>query len=278
MWDVWDIDWYYCNSVDDFIVVLLIEVLFVNGVVQIVVVCLFLELMILQMIFFVFDLCIVLLCNEVDWYEMEKLFKFVFLFDIQVLYIEVEMQFGYQVCVIYMNISWEVVKFEILMYCFVLVCEQDFGVVFVNDLIYGYDMMCEVGEDGVIMIVWFLLLWVLCFFDLDMDYGFYEIEVGFVIGVDVVIVMVEGICINSLFLVICGVCEVELLVLVQGEGIVVLVVKFVDDGFGDVVVCVYEVFGCCVVGELLIGFDYCEVCEVSLIEDDIDDVCIGGEL
>ncbi|KYJ97968.1 alpha-mannosidase [Microbacterium sp. CH1] len=278
MWDAWDIDRYYRNSVDDLTAVSSIEASLVDGVAQIVVVRAFSESTITQTILLAPDSRTVLLRNEVDWHETEKLLKLAFPLDIQASHTEAETQFGYQARVTHTNTSWEAAKFETSMHRFVLVREQDFGAALVNDSIYGYDTTREVGEDGVTTTVRLSLLRAPRFPDPDTDHGLHEIEVGFVIGADAAIATAEGIRLNSLPTVIRGTREVEPLVEVSGEGIVVSAVKLADDGSGDVIVRVYEALGRRAVGELSVGFEHREVREVSLIEDEIEAPRLGGAL
>ncbi|MEZ7756798.1 glycosyl hydrolase-related protein [Microbacterium paraoxydans] len=278
MWDAWDIDRYYRNSVDDLTAVSSIEASLVNGVAQIVVVRPFSESTITQTILLAPGSRTVLLRNEVDWHETEKLLKLAFPLDIQASHTEAETQFGYQARVTHTNTSWEAAKFETSMHRFVLVREQDFGAALVNDSIYGYDTTREVGEDGVTTTLRLSLLRAPRFPDPDTDHGLHEIEVGFVIGADAAIATAEGIRLNSMPTVIRGAREVEPLVEVSGEGIVVSAVKLADDGSGDVIVRVYEALGRRAVGELSVGFDHREVREVSLIEDEIEAPRLGGAL
>lgn len=278
MWDAWDIDRYYRNSVDDLTAVSSVEASLVNGVAQIVVVRPFSESTITQTILLAPDSRTVLLRNEVDWHETEKLLKLAFPLDIQAAHTEAETQFGYQSRVTHTNTSWEAAKFETSMHRFVLVREQDFGVALVNDSIYGYDTAREVSDDAVATTVRLSLLRAPRFPDPDTDHGHHEIEVGFVIGADAAIATAEGIRINSLPTVVRGAREVEPLVSVQGEGIVVSAVKLADDGSGDVIVRVYEALGRRAVGALSVSFEHREVREVSLIEDDLDEARVGGEL
>ncbi|MCT1396358.1 glycosyl hydrolase-related protein [Microbacterium sp. p3-SID338] len=278
MWDAWDIDRYYRNSVDDLTAVSSIEASLVDGVAQIVVVRAFSESTITQTILLAPDSRTVLLRNEVDWHETEKLLKLAFPLDIQASHTEAETQFGYQARVTHTNTSWEAAKFETSMHRFVLVREQDFGAALVNDSIYGYDTTREVGEDGVTTTVRLSLLRAPRFPDPDTDHGLHEIEVGFVIGADAAIATAAGIRLNSLPTVIRGTREVEPLVEVSGEGIVVSAVKLADDGSGDVIVRVYEALGRRAVGELSVGFEHREVREVSLIEDEIEAPRLGGAL
>lgn len=278
MWDAWDIDRYYRNSVDDLTAVSSIEASLVGGVAKIVVVRPFSESTISQTIVLAPDSRTVLLRNEVDWHETEKLLKLAFPLDIQAAHTDAETQFGYQSRVTHTNTSWEAAKFETSMHRFVLVREQDFGAALVNDSIYGYDTSREVSDDAVTTTVRLSLLRAPRFPDPDTDHGHHEIEVGFVIGADAAIATAEGIRINALPTLVRGAREVEPLVSVQGDGIVVSAVKLADDGSGDVIVRVYEALGRRAVGELSVGFAHREVREVSLIEDDIDEARIGGEL
>ncbi|MEV8249699.1 glycoside hydrolase family 38 C-terminal domain-containing protein [Microbacterium sp. NPDC076768] len=278
MWDAWDIDRYYRNSVENLTAVSSITATVVGGVAEIVVVRPFSESSIRQTILLAPESRTVQLRNEIDWHETEKLLKLAFPLDVQAAHTEAETQYGYQSRVTHTNTSWEAAKFETSMHRFVLVREQDFGVALVNDSIYGYDTSREVTDDAVATTVRLSLLRAPRFPDPDTDHGHHEIEVGFVIGADAAIATAEGIRLNSVPTTVRGAREVEPLVSVQGEGIVVSAVKLADDGSGDVVVRVYEALGRRVAGALTADFAHQEVREVSLIEDDIDGARIGGEL
>ena len=278
MWDAWDIDRYYRNSVTDLTVVSSIEASVVDGVARIVVVRPFSESTITQTIVLAPESRTVVLRNDVDWHETEKLLKLAFPLDIQATHTEAETQFGHQSRVTHTNTSWEAAKFETSMHRFVLVREQDFGAALVNDSIYGYDTSREVSDDAVTTTVRLSLLRAPRFPDPDTDHGHHEIEVGFVIGADAAIATAEGIRLNAVPTVVHGAREVEPLVSVSGDGIVVSAVKLADDGSGDVIVRVYEALGRRAVGELAVGFEHREVREVSLIEDALQDARTGGEL
>lgn len=278
MWDAWDIDRYYRNSVENLTAVSSITASVVGGIAEIVVVRPFSESSIRQTILLAPDSRTVQLRNEIDWHETEKLLKLAFPLDVQAAHTEAETQYGYQSRVTHTNTSWEAAKFETSMHRFVLVREQDFGVALVNDSIYGYDTSREVSDDAVATTVRLSLLRAPRFPDPDTDHGHHQIEVGFVIGADAAIATAEGIRLNSVPTTVRGAREVEPLVSVQGEGIVVSAVKLADDGSGDVVVRVYEALGRRVAGALTVDFAHQEVREVSLIEDDIDGARIGGEL
>ena len=278
MWDAWDIDRYYRNSVDDLTEVSEITASVVDGAAVVKIVRPFSESTIAQTIILRPGSRTVLLRNEIDWHETEKLLKLAFPLDIQATHTEAETQFGYQSRVTHTNTSWEAAKFETSMHRFVLVREQDFGVALVNDSIYGYDTSREVHDDAVTTTVRLSLLRAPRFPDPDTDHGHHEIEIGFVIGADAAIATAEGIALNSPATVVQGAREVAPLVSVQGDGIVVSGVKLADDGSGDVIVRLYEALGRRATGSITADFEHSGIREVSLIEDALDEPRLGGEL
>ncbi|MDR6143134.1 alpha-mannosidase [Microbacterium foliorum] len=282
MWDAWDIDKYYRNSVDDLTAVDSISASVVDGTASVVVTRSFSESTIEQTITLAPGQRTVQLRNDIDWHETEKLLKLAFPLDVQATHTEAETQFGYQSRVTHTNTSWEAAKFETSMHRFVLVREQDFGVALVNDSIYGYDTSREVSDDAVTTTVRLSLLRAPRFPDPDTDHGHHQIEIGFVVGADAAIATAEGIRLNSLPTLVRGAHEVAPLVSVEGEGIVVSGVKLADDGSGDVIVRLYEALGRRAVGSLAADFEHQEIREVSLIEDTLDDgrawaaICVCG--
>ncbi|HWS50192.1 MAG TPA: glycoside hydrolase family 38 C-terminal domain-containing protein, partial [Microbacterium sp.] len=278
MWDAWDIDKYYRNSVDDLTAVSSIEASVVGTTAVVKVTRPFSQSTIEQTIVLAPGSRTVLLRNEIDWHETEKLLKLAFPLDIQASHTEAETQFGYQARATHTNTSWEAAKFETSMHRFVLVREADFGVALVNDSIYGYDTSRDVQGDAVTTTVRLSLLRAPRFPDPDTDHGHHAIEVGFVIGADAGIATAEGITLNATPTVLRGAREVDPLVSVVGQGIVVSAVKLADDGSGDVIVRVYESLGRRASGALEVDFPHREVREVSLIEDELAEPRLGGEL
>jgi len=277
-WDAWDVDRHYRRSVVDLTAATRVTASVEDGVAVVTVVREFSESVIEQTIMLRPGSRTVLLRNEIDWNETEKLLKLAFPLDVQAAHTEAETQFGYQSRVTHTNTSWEAAKFETSMHRFVLVREQDFGVALVNDSIYGYDTSREADDDGVTTTVRLSLLRAPRFPDPETDHGHHEIEVGLVIGADAAIATAEGIALNSLPTAVRGAREVEPLVAVRGDGIVVSAVKLAADGSGDVIVRVYEALGRRVSGALEIGFAHREVREVSLIEDELESPRRGTEL
>lgn len=279
MWDAWDIDRYYKNRVDDLTAVSSISASVVDGAAVVVVERAFSESRLTQTITLRPDSRTVLLQNDIDWHETEKLLKLAFPLDVFARETLAETQFGFQRRVTHVNTSWEAAKFETSMHRFVLAQEDDgFGVALVNDSIYGYDTSREVDGDDVTTTVRLSLLRAPRFPDPDTDHGRHEIEVGLVIGADAEIATAEGIRLNAPAHVVRGANEVEPLVSATGAGIVVSSVKLADDRSGDLIVRVYESLGRRTTGTLTVGFEHTGIREVSLIEDELDSPRTGGEL
>lgn len=277
-WDAWDIDRYYLGRVADLADAVSVTASVVDGAAVVSVRREFSESAIEQTIVLRPGSRTVLLRNDIDWHETEKLLKLAFPLDIQATHTEAETQFGYQARVTHTNTSWEAAKFETSMHRFVLVREQGFGAALVNDSIYGYDTSRDADEDGVTTTVRLSMLRAPRFPDPETDHGRHEIEIGFVIGADAEIATDEGIALNAPPTLVRGAREAEPLVTASGAGIVVSGVKLAADGSGDVIVRVYEALGRRTSGVLAIGFDHREVREVSLIEDELESPRTGAEL
>jgi len=279
MWDAWDIDRYYRNRVDDLTAVSSITASAEGGVATVVVERAFSESRLTQTISLAPGTRTVLLRNDIDWHETEKLLKLAFPLDLFARETLAETQFGFQRRVTHVNTSWEAAKFETSMHRFVLAQEDDgFGVALVNDSIYGYDTTRDADGDDVTTTIRLSLLRAPRFPDPDTDHGHHQIEVGLVIGADAEIATAEGIRLNALPSVVHGANEVEPLVSVTGAGIVVSSVKLADDRSGDVIVRVYESLGRRTRGALDAGFAHTGIREISLIEDELDSPRTGGEL
>ncbi|MBS1675166.1 MAG: alpha-mannosidase [Actinobacteria bacterium] len=279
MWDAWDIDKYYRNRVEDLTAVSSISASVEDGVATIVIERPFSESSLRQTITLRPGSRTVLLRNEIDWHETEKLLKLAFPLDVFARETSAETQFGFQRRVTHVNTSWEAAKFETSMHRFVLVQEDGgFGAALVNDSIYGFDTSRDVDGDDVTTTVRLSLLRAPRFPDPDTDHGRHEIQVGLVIGADAAIATAEGIALNAPATVVRGANEVEPLVAVTGEGIVVSSVKLADDRSGDVIVRVYEALGRRATGSLSVGFEHRGIREVSLIEDELEDPRTGESL
>src|SRR5690606_36937833 len=150
MWDAWDIDRYYRNRVEDLTDASSLTADVVDGVARVVVRRAFSQSTTTQTITLPPGSRTVLLRNEIDWHETEKLLKLAFPLDLFARETLAETHFGFQRRVTHVNTSWEAAKFETSMHRFVLAQEDDgFGVALVNDSIYGYDTSRDADGDDV---------------------------------------------------------------------------------------------------------------------------------
>ncbi|HKU10733.1 MAG TPA: glycoside hydrolase family 38 C-terminal domain-containing protein, partial [Sinomonas sp.] len=278
MWDAWDIDRYYRNSITELRDVTGIWSRLTEAGAEVVIERAFSKSTITQTITLAPGSRTLKIVNDIDWHETEKLLKLAFALDVQAAHSEAETQFGYQSRVTHTNTSWEAAKFETSMHRFVLVREADFGVALVNDSIYGYDTSREVADDEVTTTVRLSLLRAPRFPDPETDHGRHVIRTGMVIGAGPAEATRAGIELNAPGTVVRGGRDVPPLVSVVGEGIIISCVKLADDGSGDVIVRVYESLGRRTTGELSVEFPHREVREVSLIEDPLDEPRLGREL
>jgi alpha-mannosidase len=76
----------------------------------------------------------------VDWHEHDTLVKVAFPLDVLAQESTAEIQFGHVRRPSHANTSWDQARFETVMHRWVDVSEPDFGVAFVNDCKYGYDV------------------------------------------------------------------------------------------------------------------------------------------
>ncbi|WP_433675192.1 alpha-mannosidase [Microbacterium gorillae] len=269
-WDAWDIDRYYRNTATELRdVVTFTWGLGDHGHPTVRLHRRFSESSITQVITLAPGSRTLLIRNEIDWRETEKLLKQSFPLAIQAQTTDAETQYGYQSRVTHVNTSWEAAKFETSMHRFVLVQERGFGAAVVNDSLYGYDTTRDSDESGVTTTVRLSLLRAPRFPDPDTDHGLHVITTGLVIGADAESATAAGIELNAPATTVSGAGPVEPLVTVTGRGIVVSSVKLAADRSGDVIVRVYEALGERTTGEIRVSFAHAGVREISLIEDEL---------
>ncbi|MFK4790399.1 alpha-mannosidase [Microbacterium sp. ZW T5_56] len=278
-WDAWDIDRYYRNTATELRDVYTFTWgLGDHGHPTVRLHRRFSESSITQVITLAPGSRTLLIRNEIDWRETEKLLKQSFPLAIQAQTTDAETQYGYQSRATHVNTSWEAAKFETSMHRFVLVQERGFGAAVVNDSLYGYDTTRDSDESGVTTTVRLSLLRAPRFPDPDTDHGLHVITTGLVIGADTESATAAGIELNSPATAVSGSGPVEPLVTVTGRGIVVSSVKLAADRSGDVIVRVYEALGERTTGEIRVSFAHAGVREVSLIEDELPDARTGSSL
>ncbi|MFI9155100.1 alpha-mannosidase [Streptomyces sp. NPDC053367] len=265
MWDVWDVDRFYRNTVTD-----------LTGADEVTadeegvrVVRSFGSSRVTQVLTLAPDERRLVLDTEVDWHETEKFLKLAFPLDVHAERYASETQFGHFHRPTHTNTSWEEAKFEACNHRFVHVAEPGWGVAIVNDSTYGHDVTRAVRDDGDLgttTTVRVSLLRAPRFPDPETDQGVHRFRHALIPGADIADAVREGWRVNLPERRLTGAREVAPLVTVDQDAVVVTAVKLADDGGGDVVVRFHEAHGGRCRATLTPGFDVTEVQVTDLLE------------
>ncbi|MFF8945691.1 alpha-mannosidase [Streptomyces sp. NPDC014864] len=212
--------------------------------------------------------------TEVDWHETEKFLKLAFPLDVHAERYASETQFGHFHRPTHTNTSWEAAKFEACNHRFVHVAEPGWGVALVNDSTYGHDVTRTVrsgGDRGTTTTVRVSLLRAPRFPDPETDQGVHRFRHALVPGADIGDAVREGWRINLPERHVTGAGEVAPLVTVDEDAVVVTAVKLADDGSGDVVVRFHEAHGGRARATLTPGFAVAGVTVTDLLERPLSD-------
>ncbi len=206
--------------------------------------------------------------TDVDWHEREKILKAAFPLDVKADSSAAETQFGHVFRPTHSNTSWEAAKFEICAHRWIHVAEPGWGAAVVNDSTYGHDVTREVREDGgQTTTVRLSLLRAPRYPDPDTDQGGHRMRYALAPGATIGDAVREGHWFNLPERVVPGGAAVEPLVTVEDDGQVVLeTVKLADDRGGDVVVRLYESAGGRARTRLVAGFPLASATVTDLLE------------
>lgn len=216
---------------------------------------------------------------DVDWHEQQKLLKLRVPVDVHTDRAASEIQFGHIVRPTHTNTSWDSARFETAAHRWVRVAESDFGVAVTNDSTYGHDITRhERAAGGTYSLVRLSIIRSAMFPDPGQDQGAHHLEVGIVVGAEVVDAVAEGYRTNLPARVVTDAAEesVAPLVSIDEPGVVVEAIKLAQDGSGDVVVRLYEALGQRVHARLEAGFEVTGVIETDLLEREVDAAAVSG--
>jgi alpha-mannosidase len=207
--------------------------------------------------------------TEVDWHETEKFLKLAFPLDLHAERYASETQFGHVHRPTHTNTSWEAAKFEACNHRFVHLAEPGWGVAVVNDSTYGHDVTRTVrtdGDRGTTTTVRASLLRAPRFPDPETDQGVHRFRHALIPGAGIADAVREGWRINLPERRTTGAREVAPLVTVDDDAVVVTAVKLADDGSGDVVVRFHEAHGGRARATVSAGFEVADVQVADLLE------------
>ncbi|MEU3252444.1 glycoside hydrolase family 38 C-terminal domain-containing protein [Streptomyces sp. NPDC006997] len=265
MWDAWDVDEFYRNTVTD-----LTDAESVTAGedgVSVRVVRSFGASRVTQVLSLPPGERQLVVDTEVDWHETEKFLKLAFPLDVHAERYASETQFGHVHRPTHTNTSWEAARFEACNHRFVRVAEPGWGVAVVNDSTYGHDVTRTVREDGgTTTTVRASLLRAPRFPDPETDQGVHRFRHALVPGASIGDAVREGWRVNLPQRRREGAGPVAPLVSVDRDAVVVTAVKLADDGSGDVVVRCHEAHGGRARATLTAGFAVAGAVLTDLLE------------
>ena len=246
MWDAWDVDEFYRNSVTDLTDAE--EVVPGDGA-SVRVVRAFGSSRMTQVLTLAPGERRLDIDTEVDWHETEKFLKLAFPLDVHAERYASETQFGHFHRPTHTNTSWEAAKFEACNHRFVHVDEPGWGVALVNDSTYGHDVTRDVraSDAGTTTTVRVSLLRAPRFPDPETDQGTHRFRHALAPGATIGDAVREGYRINLPERTLTGGAPVAPLVGVDNDAVVVTAVKLAPTAVGAAQLALAVVTGLCFV-------------------------------
>ncbi|ALO99346.1 alpha-mannosidase [Streptomyces hygroscopicus subsp. limoneus] len=272
MWDAWDVDEFYRNTVTDLTGTESVTAGEDGASVQ--VVRAFGDSRVTQVLSLPPGEQRLVVDTEVDWHETEKFLKLAFPLDLHAERYASETQYGHAYRPTHTNTSWEAAKFEACNHRFLHLEEPGWGVAVVNDSTYGHDVTRTVrtdGDGGTTTTVRVSLLRAPRFPDPETDQGVHRFRHALVPGASIGDAVREGWRINLPERRLTGAGEVAPLVTADNDAVVITAVKLADDGSGDVVVRFHEAHGSRVRATLTAGFEVAGLAVTDLLERPLAD-------
>lgn len=276
MWDAWDVDAFYRNTVTDLTDLDELTPVEAGGAARVRIVRGFGDSKVTQLLTLAPGAKRLDIDTEVDWHETEKFLKAAFPLDVHAERYASETQFGHFYRATHTNTSWEAAKFEACNHRFVHLEEPGWGVALVNDSTYGHDVTRTVRDSdaGTTTTVRVSLLRAPRFPDPETDQGVHRFRHALVPGAAIGDAVREGFRINLPERRVTGDREVAPLVSVDNDAVVVSAVKLADDASGDLVVRLYESTGGRARVALATGFEAAGVAVCDLLERPLADTAV----
>ena len=274
MWDAWDIDEFYKNTVTDIRELDSLDVATAAGSAEVTIKRSFRKSHITQRVRIAPDSKTVTVHNDVDWHEQETLLKAAFPIDVHADSARFETQYGHIQRPTHENTSWDSARFEVCAHRWVHVGEPGYGAALINDSTYGHDVSRHPGAHGSsFTTVRLSLLRGPRFPDPNTDQGRHQFSYGLVVGADVQDAIEAGYALNLPEGGVNGAAAgaaVEPLVSTDSSVVLIEAVKLADDRSGDVIVRLYEPLGARASVGLEASFAVASVAENNLLEQPYD--------
>ncbi|MFI6004169.1 alpha-mannosidase [Streptomyces sp. NPDC051366] len=278
MWDAWDIDAFYRNSVTDLVESDALEVAQTGpDAVTVRVARSFGRSTVVQSITLRAGAKTVDMVTEVDWHETEKFLKAAFPLDVKAERSASETQFGHVHRATHTNTSWEAAKFEICAHRWIHVEEPGWGTAVLNDSTYGHDVTRDMRPDGgQTTTVRLSLLRAPRYPDPETDQGAHTLRFSLAPGAGIGDAVREGHALNLPERVVSGAAPVAPLLTLDNDAVVVEAVKLAEDRSGAVVVRLYESRGGRATAVLTAGFPLSAAVESDLLERPLSGTAVGA--
>jgi len=272
MWDAWDIDEFYKNTVTDIRELDSMEVTMGSGQAEITIKRTFRKSHITQRVRISPDSKVITVYNDVHWHEQETLLKAAFPLDVHADHARFETQYGHIQRATHENTSWDNARFEVCAHRWVHVGEPGFGAAVINDSTYGHDVSRHPGSNGSsYTTVRLSLLRGPRFPDPETDQGPHTFTYGLVVGAEVEDAVAAGYAMNLPWRGTHSAgAAVEPLVSTDSQAALIEAVKLADDRSGDVIVRLYEPLGARASVTLSASFPVAAVAENNLLEQPYD--------
>ncbi|MFQ4148711.1 glycoside hydrolase family 38 C-terminal domain-containing protein [Arthrobacter sp. LAPM80] len=274
MWDAWDIDEFYKNTVTEIRELDSLDVETQDGLVEVTIKRSFRKSHISQRVRISPDSKVITVFTDVDWHEHQTLLKAAFPLDVHADHARFETQYGHLQRTTHENTSWDNARFEVCAHRWVHVGEPGFGAAVINDSTYGHDVSRHPGTSGSsFTTVRLSLLRGPRFPDPNTDQGPHSFAYGLVVGAEVADAVAAGYALNLPWRGVPGEgsgTAIEPLVRTDSQAAVIEAVKLADDRSGDVIVRLYEPLGARAAVTLSASFPVASVVENNLLEQPYD--------
>jgi alpha-mannosidase len=276
-WDAWDVDEFYRRNVTNLTDVDSVELETDSTSATVIVTRSFGASSITQRLRLGAGSASLIITNDIEWREREKLLKLAFPLDVHADRFASEIQFGHVFRPTHANTSWDYARFETCAHRWVHVAEPGYGVAVSNDSTYGHDVGRTTSDAGsTTTTIRLSLLRAPRFPDPETDQGSHRLTVAIRPGSDIAGAIQDGYDLNLPRRTVTGAAGVAPIIHSSNPAIIVEAIKLSEDRSGDVIVRLYESLGAKANGELTVAFPFTSVTRTDLIERPLGDAGADG--
>mgnify|MGYP003557935639 CR=1 FL=1 len=217
---------------------------------------------------------------DLDWREDEKVLKWELPLALHTTDATSEIQFGHLRRAIHRNTSWDAARFETTAQRWVHVGEAGYGVALANAWTYGAGIFRDTRSDESAVTIGVTLARAPSFPDPTSDRGEHQFRFLLAPGADIADAIELGYRLQLPVRELEGVAPGAHPSFIDtgNPAIIVETVKVADDGSGDVIVRLYEARGTRARGQITTGFDWTDVMQTDVLEDEMEADALTDEV